>query len=193
MKYLAIFAGTAILAFGMFNIHARSCISEGGVLGLSLLIYHCSGISPALSSLVLDTTAFLIGAVVLKKTFLFDSLLASASYALWYSLNEHIGPVLPDFTARPLAAAVLGALFVGIGCGLVVRHGCAAGGDDSLALVFHKLTGLRVSLFYNLSDFAVLLASLCYIPLRRIVWSLLSVLLSSAIIELLRPREKPAE
>ena len=37
---LSILAGTAILAFGMVNIHKRVHITEGGVLGMILLLNY---------------------------------------------------------------------------------------------------------------------------------------------------------
>ena len=36
-KYGMLVAGTAILAFGLYNIHRQSDITEGGVLGLVLI------------------------------------------------------------------------------------------------------------------------------------------------------------
>ena len=186
VKYLSFALGTGILAFGLFNIHARTGISEGGVLGLSLLIYHWLNISPGISGFLLDMISFGIGTCVIGGKFLRDSVAASAMYACWYRIWEQIGPLLPDLSALPFAAALLGGIFVGVGCGLVVRYDCAAGGDDALAIVFHKLTGRKVSCFYVVSDFTVLMLSLSYIPARRIVWSLFSVLVSSAVIELLR-------
>ena len=38
--------GSVILAFGLFNIHSQSQISEGGILGLTLLLYNWFSISP---------------------------------------------------------------------------------------------------------------------------------------------------
>lgn len=192
-KYAAILIGTGILAFGMYNIHSRCGVSEGGALGLALLLYNWFGISPGRSSIIIDLTAFAVGAIVMKKGFLVDSIIASGSYAIWYFANENIGYVLVDLTNYLPLAALFGGIFVGIGCGLVVRQGCASGGDDSLALAFNKLTGKPVSLFYIFSDFTILLLSLTYIPVKRIGWSLLSVLISSVVIELLRPRRKKEE
>ena len=48
------FLSAAFLAFGMYNVHSISGITEGGVLGAVLLIQHWLHISPALSSLVLN-------------------------------------------------------------------------------------------------------------------------------------------
>lgn len=188
-KLTRIVFGGAILAFGIYNIHSRCEISEGGVLGLSLLIFHWWNISPGISCFIMDVSAMLLGAFVLKSGFMKYSIIASASYSLWYRFFEALPPMLPYLGDMPAAAAIAGGLFVGVGAGLIVRHDCAAGGDDSLALVFHKLTGMKVSLFYVLSDFTVLMLSLSYIPFRKIGWSMLSVLISSAVIELLRPKE----
>ena len=40
--------GSSILAMGMCNIHAHSGVTEGGVLGLTLLLEHLFAISPAI-------------------------------------------------------------------------------------------------------------------------------------------------
>lgn len=184
-KYGSILLGAGILAFGIYNIHARCEISEGGVLGISLLLYHWLGISPGISNPVMDCIAILIGARLLQRGFLRDSLAASASYALCYGILERFPPLLPDLSELPAAAAAAGGLFVGVGTALIVRQGCAAGADDSLALIVHRKTGLKIAVFYLLLDSAVLLLSLSYIPVMRIGWSLLSVLVSSAVIAVL--------
>jgi len=189
-KYAALSLGALILAFGVYNIHSRCAVTEGGVLGLSLLIRQWTGISPGISCFLLNAAAYVTGIFFLGAGFLADSILCAVLYSVWYALLERIGPVLPDLSGMPLAAAVLGAVFVGIGTGLIVRYDCASSGDDALALVCHKLTGLKVSRFFFISDLSVLLASLSYIPARRIAWSLLTVTLSSLIIELLRKKEK---
>ena len=81
-----------------------------------------------------------------------------------------------------MLAALFGALFVGVGVGLVVRAGGAAGGDDALALVVSKLAGCPIARAYLLTDVTVLLLSLSYIPVRNIACSLVTVTLSSFII-----------
>lgn len=192
-KCITIIIGAGILAFGVYNVHARCDISEGGVLGLSLLVFHWLGISPGISCFILDVSAMLVGVAILKGGFVWYSILAAAGYSLWYSLFELFPPVLPDLSAVPAMAAVIGGIFIGVGTGLIVRFGCAAGGDDAIALVVNKLTGLNVSAFYALNDFVILTLSLSYIPMNRIIWSLVSVMISSGIIEILRPWQKKAD
>ena len=47
-KLAIILLGTAISSFGMYNIHQQTNITEGGVLGMILLLNHWFGISPSL-------------------------------------------------------------------------------------------------------------------------------------------------
>ena len=174
--------GAAILAFGLFNIHSRCRITEGGVLGMTLLIHHWTGLSPAVSEVALDGVCYLLGLKYLGRAFLPRAAAATGCYALCYALFERVGYLLPDLTGLPVLAALFGALFVGAGVGLVVRAGGAAGGDDALALVVSKLAGCPIARAYLVTDVTVLLLSLSYIPIRNIACSLVTVTLSSFII-----------
>ena len=64
---LSIILGSAILAFGLYNIHSISGVTEGGVLGLTLLLEHWLGISPSISGLVLNGACYLLGFKLLGK------------------------------------------------------------------------------------------------------------------------------
>lgn len=177
-------AGSGILAFGLYNIHSLSGVTEGGVLGLTLLLDHWLGLSPALSSLVLNLLCYILGWRTLGRRFIVLSAVAGGSFSLWYALFEFFPPLCPAIGEYPLAAAVLGAAFVGTGVGLCVRAGGAPGGDDALAMSLGKLLKLPLQWIYLASDLTVLLLSLSYIPLGRIAYSLLTVILSGQLIGL---------
>ena len=72
--------------------------------------------------------------------------------------------------------------FVGVGAGLCVRVGGAPSGDDALAMSISHATGWKIQWVYLLSDLIVLVMSLSYIPVRRIGYSLFTVLLSGQLI-----------
>lgn len=192
-RYAMLLLGAAILAFGLYNVHAQSRITEGGVLGATLLIHHFTGISPSISEIVIDIICYALGVKFLGKSFLKYAAAATLSFAGFYAIFEWIGYVLPDMSGVPLLAAVVGGIFVGTGVGLVVRAGGAAGGDDALALVLSKLFRCNVSFAYFLTDFVVLMLSLSYIPVRNIVCSLVTVTLSSFIIGRIHKQEDESE
>ena len=72
---------------------------------------------------------------------------------------------------------------MGIGVGLIVRQGGSSGGDDALALTIARVSGWKLARSYLFTDVAVLMLSLTYIPLRRIAFSLLTVTISSYLID----------
>ena len=86
----------------------------------------------------------------------------------------------------PLLAAILGAMFIGIGAGLCVRAGGATTGDDALAMSLSHITKIPIQWIYLITDLSVLLLSLTYIPFRRIAYSLLTVILSGQLIGFLQ-------
>ena len=175
--------GAMIATFGIHNIHQQTGITEGGVIGLMLFVEHWLGISPAFITPVLDLTCYLLAFKYLGGQFIKISALSTLSVSLFYKLWEQFPPMLPNLSSHPLAAAVLGALFVGIGVGLIVRQGGSSGGDDALALTISRVSGWRLARCYLFTDLVVLMLSLSYIPVRRIAFSLVTVTLSSWIID----------
>ena len=175
--------GAMIATFGIHNIHQQTGITEGGVIGLMLFVEHWLGISPAFITPVLDLTCYLLAFKYLGGRFIKISALSTLSVSLFYKLWEQFPPMLPDLSAHPLAAAVLGALFVGIGVGIIVRQGGSSGGDDALALTISQVSGWRLARCYLFTDLVVLLLSLSYIPVQRIAFSLVTVTLSSWLID----------
>lgn len=182
-RFLTIALGCAILTFGMHNIHQVVGITEGGVLGGILLLNHWFGIDACIASPALDAVCYLVGLFVLGAGFLGWSAVSSVLLALFYALWESLPHLLPDLSAHPLVAAILGGVFVGVGAGLVVRCNASAGGDDALALSINKLTGLKLARCYLFTDLTVLLLSLSYIPITKIAFSLVTVFISSPLID----------
>lgn len=178
--------GGGILAFGLYNIHSISGVTEGGALGLTLLIDHWLGISPAWSGLVINFCCYAFGFRTLGRAFLLWSALSGGSFSAFYGLLERFPRLWPELARMPLAAAVLGALFVGVGVGLCVRAGGAPSGDDALAMGLSKRFHVPIERIYLATDLTVLALSLSYLPLGRIACSVLTVTLSGRIIGIIQ-------
>jgi len=175
--------GAAIASFGIHYIHRQSNITEGGVLGMMLLINHWLGISPAILTPVMDIACYALAFRYLGLGFIKWSAVSTLFVGAFFKLWESLPPFFPSLAAQPVLAAVLGAMFVGVGFGILVRQGGFGGGDDALALTISRLTHWTLAKAYLVTDLTVLALSLSYIPARRIVFSLLTVTLSSWIID----------
>ena len=179
---LIAFLSSAFQAFGMYNIHAISAVTEGGVLGLTLLLEHWLRLSPAVSGFILNTACYALGWRTLGKEFIGYSVIASAGFSITYAICECFPPLWPEISSYPLGAALLGAMFIGIGAGICVRVGGATCGDDALAMSLSHILKTPIERIYLFSDLTVLALSLTYIPFRRIIYSLVTVVLSGQII-----------
>lgn len=178
-----IILGAMICSFGIHNIHQRTGITEGGVIGLMLLLEHWLGVSPAYLTPALDAACYLLAFKYLGGRFIKISVISTLSVSLFYKVWEYFPPMLPDLSSYPLLAAVCGGLFVGVGVGIIVRQGGSSGGDDALALTISRVTHLRLSRAYIFTDFVVLGLSLTYIPAAKIVFSVITVTISSFLID----------
>ena len=181
--FLLILLGAMICSFGIHNIHQRTDITEGGILGLMLFFEHWLGFSPAYITPVLDLMCYALAFKFLGGQFIKISALSTLCVSGFFKLWEQFPPMLPDLSAYPLIASVSGAVFVGIGVGLIIRQGGSAGGDDALALTISHVTKWRISRSYLFTDLVVLALSLTYIPVVKIVYSLISVMLSSWLVD----------
>lgn len=183
--------GSAILAFGLYNIHAFSGVTEGGVLGLTLLLHHWFGISPSVSGLILNALCYVAGWKTLGQSFIFYSIIAGGGFSAFYAIFERFDPLWPSLAQMPLVAAIIGALFVGVGVGLSVRAGGAPGGDDALSMALHEALHQPIERIYLVSDLIVLALSATYLPLDRLGCSLLTVILSGQLIGLIQRIPSP--
>ena len=184
---ITILAST-FLAFGLYHVHSVSHITEGGVLGMTLLLDHWFSISPAVSDFVLNALCYLLGFRLLGREFIGYSAVSTVAFSAAYWIFEQFPPLWPQLPDMPFLAAVVGAGFVGVGVGLCVRMGGAPSGDDALAMSLNHALKLPIQWAYLLTDLTVLALSASYIPWTRLGWSLLTVVLSGQIIGLLQKR-----
>ncbi|MEG1884604.1 MAG: YitT family protein, partial [Clostridia bacterium] len=68
-KYLIIILGATVLSFGLYNLHERTGVTEGGVLGAVLLLQHWLNLSPAIVNPILDLLCYIFAFKFLGKSF----------------------------------------------------------------------------------------------------------------------------
>ncbi|MBQ8292415.1 MAG: YitT family protein [Bacilli bacterium] len=183
-------ASSVVLAFGLYNVHATADITEGGMLGLTLLLDYWFNITPAISSFIFNVICYLIGWKVLGRKFIIYSFFATFGFSLSYRIFELFPPVFPAIYEYPLIASILGAIFVGVTIGICVKIGGAPTGDDALAMSISKSAKIKIEWIYLIMDIIVLGLSLTYIPFSRIIYSLISVIISGQLVGLISRSKK---
>ena len=164
------------------RLNYQNNITEGGVLGLLLLLKNLFNIELSVANLIIDTALLIMAYKFFGKQFLIYSIIATFSFSTFYEVFESIGPLIPVLNSK-FIVTILSGLFVGVGVGIIVRNGAAAGGDDALAMVISKITSLNIGNVYMIGDVAVLMLSLTYLSVYDIFWSLIAVNISGRTID----------
>lgn len=87
--------GSFILAFGLYHVHSISGVTEGGVLGATLLLEHWTGISPALTGGIMNVLCYVLGWKLLGKEFIAYSALATVGFSGMYKICEQFPHLWP--------------------------------------------------------------------------------------------------
>ncbi len=153
-----------------------------------LLLNHWLDISPAVLSLLLDVVCYAFAFRYVNKDFFVLSIISTISLAVFLKLWGMLNLQLFGLFSHPLIASLTGGIFIGIGVGIVIKNGGSCGGDDALALTISKAFNWRISRAYLSADTAVLLLSLSYIPVKLIAFSMLTVIVSSFLVDLIITR-----
>lgn len=178
--------GGAILGFGLMEVHSIAHVTEGGALGLTLLMDIWFGFSPAWTSIVLNIAFYTFGIKMFGIPFVVYSLVSAGAFSGAYAVCELFPPIYPEIANLPFLAAIIGAIFVGVGVGVCVKAGGAPTGDDALAMSLSKLSKIDIQWMYMITDLLVLALSLTCIPVKNVLCSLVTVTLSGQIIGLIQ-------
>ncbi|MBF2341667.1 YitT family protein [Listeria welshimeri] len=177
-----IMLGTAIYAFGLVNFNIANNLGEGGLAGVTLFLLHFFQIDPAYSNLILNIPLFIIGWRILGNRSLIYTGIGTVSLSLFLWIFQRI-PYTLDLHSDLLLVALFAGGFSGIGLGLVFRYGGTTGGSDIIAQLLHHTKGISMGRTLFAIDAIVLAASLSYLDVRQVMYTLVAVFIGSRVID----------
>jgi len=149
--WLAFGAFLAALSIRIFLVPNQ--LIDGGVVGVALIVARLWGdhlLSWTL--LVLNLPFIYLAYVYIRRTFVVHMLFAVLLFAGFLFLLRP----LPPFTGDSLEIIVFGGALLGIGVGMIIRHGGCLDGTEILALLINRKKGFTVGqvvLFINVFIF----------------------------------------
>lgn len=150
--WLAIGAFLAAVAIRIFLVPNQ--LIDGGVVGIALIISRLYGDNYLSYAMILLNAPFLYWAFRdIRRSFVIYMLLAVFLFAGFLMVLQKA----PAFLADPLEIIVFGGAILGIGVGLIIRHGGCLDGTEILAILINRRTGFTVGqvvLFINVFIFA---------------------------------------
>ena len=128
--------GSAILAFGTNYFYANTDIPEGGIMGICLIIENLTGISAAIANIIITIFCYILAWRLLGTKYILNTSIAAIGFSAFYALfsSPSLDKLIPSLEEYPLLAALLGAIVVEIGTGIITRYGSATSADQALII-----------------------------------------------------------
>lgn len=184
-RLLLIAVGVAIYTFGFVKFNMANALAEGGVAGVTLIVHALYGINPAYSSLILNIPLFILGARILGKRSLALTIYGTVllSFFIWFWQRVPIHVTLEN---DMMLVAIVAGLFSGAGSGLVFRYGATTGGTDIIGRIAEEKLGLKLGQTLLFIDAVVLTASLVYIDLQHMLYTLVASFVYSQVLTIVQ-------
>ena len=176
-------AGNAILAFAVCAFIVPQDFMLGGSSGIGLLAQEFLPIRLSVIMAVTNVSLFCLGWVFLGWQFAAKSLLSTIVYPIIMAVME-VSPVGTLFVGEDkLICALYCSVCIGVGIGLVIRVGGSTGGMDIPPCILQKFKGIPVGKSLMFFDGAIILAQVLIKGTDGILYSLLILVLTSAVID----------
>lgn len=158
--------GSAIIAFGTHYFYVQSNIPETGLMGVSIIIQSLTGISPAISFVVLTALCYLLAWRLMGTHYILNTAVSTIGFAVFYLIfsSDPLKDLIPPLTEYTLLATLLGAIMIEFGSALIHRYGSASSGDQALAIAISKRGGFDIGWIQFLRDFIILAFSIVIYP-----------------------------
>ena len=172
--------GAVIAAFALEEFLVPFTILDGGIVGISMIISQLSGWPLGVLTIVLNIPFMILGYRRLGKRFLIKAIYAMIVFSSFLGVFEN----MKEVTNQEILVVVFGGVLLGIGVGLILRHGGCLDGTEIVAMLLSHKTEFSVGqivLFFNIVIYSV--AGFLFGP-DRALYSLLTYFITSKIIDI---------
>ncbi len=175
-------SGALLMALSVNGFLVPVKLAEGGVVGIGIILQHKLGVPIWVTTLALNVPIVAIGVRYKGWNLLWKSLVGVGAFSGFLAITQNV----PHLTNQPILAIVYGGLLMGLGLGLVLRSGGTTGGTDILAIVGQQKLGLSVGTMVMGVDALVLLAAGFAFSAESAMWSAITLLISSKVVDLVQ-------
>ena len=172
--------GAVIAAFALEEFLVPFTILDGGVVGISMIISQLLGLPLGVLTIVLNIPFMIVGYKRLGIRFLIKAIYAMIMFSVFLGVFEDMKAV----TEQEILVVVFGGVLLGVGVGLILRHGGCLDGTEIVAMLLsHKMEFSvgQIVLFFNIIIYGV--AGFLFGP-DRALYSLLTYFITSKIIDM---------
>ncbi|CAM3462143.1 MULTISPECIES: YitT family protein [Saccharibacillus] len=155
-------------------------LGEGGVVGITIILYYLLDWSPGWSSLILNMALLGIGCRLLPKKTVGYTVIAVALHSLFLHVTTGWQVASDDLMVN----ALFGGAIIGLGIGLILRVEGTTAGTVIIARLMHKFWGWKISYALLLCDVLVAASSYFIIGAEKLMYTIVMLVVATKIIDL---------
>ncbi|KFI31896.1 YitT family protein [Haematobacter massiliensis] len=178
--------GTMMCALGI-QFLAFHGFMTGQTAGLALLISYATGWGFGPVFFLINLPFYWLGYRRIGLSFTLKSFASVALMSLFAAVFPHY--LSFAMLSEPLAAVLFGCT-TGAGLLALFRHGSSLGGVGVVALYLQDRTGIRAGWVQMGFDAALFAIALWWVPLDRLIWSVLGVVVVNLVIAINHRRDR---
>lgn len=186
---VTIILGALIFALDVNLFVIPNDFGEGGVTGVTIILYYLFQWSPGLVNFIFNSILLVVGYKFLDKQTTIYTIIAVVFNSLFLYLTEGWSIASHDLMLN----AVFGGVFAGVGIGLIIKVGGTTAGSTILARLMNKYLDWNVSYALLFFDLIVVFASLFIIGVQSLMFTIVMLFIGTKvmdfIIEGLNPRK----
>ena len=180
IDYAALLFGSFIFAIGINYFAIPNMLSEGGVIGITIITYYLFEWSPGLVSFIINLALVAIGYKFFSKRTIIYTVITIIFSSVFLELTKSWGEQLGNDT---LLAALFAGLFVSGGLGMIFRVGGTSGGATTVARMLQQWLGWSVGKAMLVIDISVILLSAFVIGKEKAMFTLVAVYVGAKVID----------
>ncbi|HHT7238375.1 MULTISPECIES: YitT family protein [Bacillus] len=172
--------GSLLFAIGINYFAIPNRLSEGGIIGLTVVTYYLFDWSPGVVNFAINAVLLAIGYKFFDKKTMVYTIIGIVETSLFLYVTEHIQYQVNGDT---LLAALFAGVFVGIGLGCMFKAGGTSGGSAILARLANQYLGWSVGKGVLIIDIVVIAGSVFIIGQEKAMYTLVAVFIGAKVID----------
>lgn len=178
MNVLYIFIGSLLYAISVNSFTLSNNLGEGGVTGISLILFYVSGFPTGLTIFLINVVILTIGYKYLDKETIAYTILANIFISIMLEVLN-VGQFIPQ---NSLLAPIGAGVFMGLALGVIMHGEGTTAGSDIIAQIMRKYLGMNLSVALLSIDVVVVLASSLIIGPENTFLTLINLFVQSRVL-----------
>jgi len=179
LDIVVIMVGALLFALAVNLFVIPNKFGEGGVTGVTIILYYLFQWSPGLVSLILNAILLMVGYKYLDKTTTVYTIIAVVFNSLFLHLTEDWVIASDELIVN----AIFGGVFAGLGIGMIIRVGGTSAGTTIIARILNKFLDWNVSYALLIVDLIVVFASYFIIGAQSLMLTVIMLYIATKVMD----------